>query len=123
MKVNLIELSTKLATLIGYMGILWMLVDALMNNEISVGAFAAVFASIESMFNMMEQVICGRLGYYANNFGKVQNYLRFLELEEREGCEKVQEESFHGEISLENVSFLLSLFRYKCSGKCEFNNS
>ncbi|MBU5310664.1 ABC transporter ATP-binding protein/permease [Tissierella carlieri] len=110
MKVNLIELSTKLATLIGYMGILWMLVDALMNNEISVGAFAAVFASIESMFNMMEQVICGRLGYYANNFGKVQNYLRFLELEEREGCEKVQEESFHGEISLENVSF-----SYPCS--------
>lgn len=104
-KVNLIELSTKLVTLMGYMSILWMLVDALLKQEISVGAFAAIFASIESMFNMMEQVICGRLGYYANNFGKIQNYLRFLELDEREGRAKVQEETFHGDISLENVSF------------------
>ena len=104
-KINLIEFSTRLVTLAGYMGILWLLVDALLNQEISAGAFAAVFASIEKMFNMMEQVISGRLGYYANNFGKVKNYLRFLDLKEREGCARVQDEGFHGDIRLENVSF------------------
>jgi len=104
-KTNLIELSTKLISLGGYMGILWMLFNALMNQEITVGAFAAVFASIDRLFDLMEGLICGRLGYYASNFGKVQNYLRFLELPERVGEDNFSSETFHGDITLENVTF------------------
>ncbi|MGH4126004.1 MAG: ABC transporter ATP-binding protein [Clostridium sp.] len=104
-KTNLIELSMKMVSLAGYLGILWMLFDALMMQQITVGAFAAVFASVGSMFNMMEDVICGRLGYYAENFGKIQNYLRFLDLPERGEDEKIQGKTFHGDIILEDVSF------------------
>ena len=104
-KINLIELSTKMFSLMGYMGILWMLFGALMKQEITVGAFAAVFASINSMFDMMEEVICGRLGYYAENFGKIRNYLRFLDLPERGNDEDVKGITLHGDIVLENVTF------------------
>jgi ATP-binding cassette subfamily B protein len=104
-KASLIELSMKMVSLAGYFGILWMLFDALMKQEISVGAFAAVFASVDGMFNLMDEIICGRLGYYAENFGKIQNYLRFLDLPERSGEDKVQEKTFHGDIVLEDVSF------------------
>lgn len=104
-KMNLLELSTKMISLAGYLGILWMLFDALMKKEITVGAFAAVFASIDSMFDMMEDVICLRLPYCAEHFGKIQNYLRFLDLPERRQDKKTQEKIFHGDIILEDVSF------------------
>jgi ATP-binding cassette subfamily B protein len=104
-KAGLMELSMKMVSLAGYFGILWMLFDALMKQEISVGAFAAVFASVDHMFNLMDEIICGRLGYYAENFGKIQNYLRFLDLPERSGDDKMQGKIFHGDIVLEDVSF------------------
>lgn len=104
-KTNLIELSVKIVSLAGYFGILWILFDALMKQEITVGAFAAVFASIDSLFSVMEEVICGRLGYYAKNFGKVQNYLRFLDLPERGKDVETYENTIHGDIVLEDVSF------------------
>lgn len=112
-KINLIELGTKSLSLLGYISILWMLFDALMKHEITVGAFAAVFASTNSMFDMMEEVICGRLGYYAENFGKIRNYLRFLDLPERGKDEDVNESILHGDIVLENVSFSYPLANRK----------
>jgi len=104
-KANSIELSMKIISLIGYMAILWLIFDSLMKGHISVGAFAAVFASIDSMFKMMDEAICGRLGYYAKNFGNIQNYLRFLDLPEREEKQSVQEKLIHGDITLKDVSF------------------
>ncbi|WP_066496254.1 ATP-binding cassette domain-containing protein [Abyssisolibacter fermentans] len=76
-----------------------------MKRDITVGAFAVVFASVDSMFNNMEDVICYLIGYYSENFGKVQNYLRFLELPERARDKKVQKIACHGDILLEDVSF------------------
>lgn len=104
-KANLIELGAKLISLAGYMGILWMLFDALMKREISVGAFAAVFASIGSMFDLMEEMLCSRLGYYFENFGKIQNYLRFLDLPERQGADNIYAKNFNADITFEDVSF------------------
>lgn len=82
-KANLLELSTKLVSLAGYLGILLMLFSALMKQEISVGAFAAIFASLGNMFELMEEVICDRLGGCSEDLGKVRNYLMFLDLPER----------------------------------------
>lgn len=57
------------------------------------------------MFDMMEDVICRRLGYYAENFGKVQNYLKFLDLPERKGIKDFRENGSHGNIILKDVCF------------------
>lgn len=104
-KVNTVELLAKILCLIGYIGILWMLFDGLIKKQISVGAFAAVFASIKNMFDMMEEVICGRLADCSESFGKIQNYLRFLDLAERSGGKISDESIVHGDIVLEDVSF------------------
>lgn len=104
-KTNLIEFSMKMLSLAGYLGILWLLFDSLMKRDITVGAFAAVFTSVDNMFNLMEEVICGRLPYCAENFGKVQNLLNFLYIEERAINEDSAEKTFHGDIILKDVSF------------------
>lgn len=101
-KVNLLEFAMKVISIMGYIGILLLLFDALMKGEISVGAFAAIFASVDNMYSLMEEIICSRLPYCAENFGKIENYLKFLDLPEREWCE---EKISYGNIKLEGVSF------------------
>lgn len=85
MKTNLIELAMRMLTVCGYFGILTMLFDALMKQQISVGSFAAVFNSIGMLYGIMEEVVCNHIGNMARNIGTVRNYLNFLDLEERGG--------------------------------------
>lgn len=84
-KAGLAELATRILTLAGYLGILYLLVAALLSGEVSVGAFAAVFASVGSMFAIMEEVVCGHIGTMARNIATVRNFISFLDLPERTG--------------------------------------
>ena len=103
LKINIIELFLKLLSLLGYVGILLLLYNSLVNNIITVGAFAAVFASIDSMFTLMEQVVCYRIPECVNKIGALRNLLNFLDLEE-EGRPLELNESIK-RIDLQNVSF------------------
>lgn len=103
MKTNLIELGMRIVTVAGYFGILYMLFDALMKREITVGAFAAVFNSIGMLYNIMEEVICRHIGSIAESLGAIQNYINLLEMPEREGKDRNLPKAF--DIRLENVSF------------------
>lgn len=102
-KSNLIELGMRAFTVAGYIGILYMLVNALLSGEISIGAFAAVFSSIGLLFGVMEEVISMHIGNMASNLGKAYNFIRFMELPER--CGEDCEPDFSKGIVLENVSF------------------
>jgi len=102
-KTNLMEFLMNLLTVSGYIGILYMLFDALMKKEITVGAFAAVFNSIGMLYSIMDEVICRHIGNLAQNLGTVQNYIDFLNLPERGGTQTELPDEF--DISLENVSF------------------
>lgn len=84
-KTNLIELAIKCLTVCGYFGILFMLFNTFMKGEITVGAFAAVFTSVGLLFSIMEEVMCRHFGTIAQNLGTIQNYINFLNLEERSG--------------------------------------
>lgn len=103
MKSNLFELAMHMLTVAGYCGILLLLYDALMKQEVTVGAFAAVFNSIGMLYSLMEEVICNHLAGLARDAGAIRNYLSFLDLEER--CGDVEEAPGWGDIVLENVSF------------------
>lgn len=100
---GLFELSMRGLTAVGYTVILLLLFDALMKQEVSVGAFAAVFNGVGTLYNLMEEVICRHVAGIAQNAGTVQNYLNFLDLEERQAAS--QEAPGWGDIVLENVSF------------------
>jgi ATP-binding cassette subfamily B protein len=102
-KTNLIELGMRVFTVAGNIGIMYMLVNALLSGEISVGAFAAVFNSIGMFFLVMEEMIAQHIGNLASNLGKAYNFIRFMELPEREGVDGTPD--FSEGIVLENVSF------------------
>ena len=76
----LMDLGLNTLSLLGYGGIMFLLVKYLLDGEISVGAFAAVYYSIGMLFGIMEEVIRYRIGVIANDFGLVRNFLRFLEI-------------------------------------------
>ena len=97
------ELLMKLLTLGSYIGALLLLFDLLMKGDIGVGAFAAIFTSMDMVFSLMEELIYSTLGESAKNLSRVQNYLRFLQMPEREGEEMVMPMDVG--IVLHNVSF------------------
>ncbi len=103
MRTNRLELLMRFCTVLGYTGILLLLFDALMKQEITVGAFAAVFNSIGSLYAIMEEIICRHIGDLSKKIGTVGNFIRFLELPEREGIQR--EAPGWGDIVLEHVSF------------------
>lgn len=102
-KTGLMELVMKLITLAGYFGVLYLLFIALLNKEISIGAFAAVFASIGLMFGIMEEIICRHIGSMTKNLGTVRNFIRFLDLPERKGKDRVLDIS--SGVAIRNASF------------------
>lgn len=102
-KTRMLELGMRMMTLAGYFGILYLLFYYLLSGEISIGSFAAIFASIGMMFGLMEEVIGSQIGEMTKNLGSVRNFIRFLELPEREGKD-VAIDAGNGVI-LENVSF------------------
>lgn len=76
----LIDFGFNTLSLAGYGGILLLLVKYMLDGEISVGAFAAVYNSIGMLFGIMNEMISMHLGNLANNFGQIRNFLRFLEI-------------------------------------------
>jgi len=102
-KTNLINLSMNIFSLLGQGGIIYMLFDALLKGEISVGAFAAVYGAIGMLFYVMDEIIQNHIGSIASSLGKAHNFIRFMELPERGGaaCERKPEAG----IILEGASF------------------
>ncbi len=102
-KTNLCQLGMKVFTILAYVGILYMLFQALMAREITVGAFAAVYASMGMLFGIMNEVVCMHMGNLAKNLGTVQNYIDFCDLPERSAPEQSLPKDC--DITLEHVSF------------------
>ena len=82
-KNTLLEFILSIIRAIGYLGILYMLVVALLSGEISVGAFGAVFAAIGTLFWIMQQLMGNYVGSTMENMGKARNFMRFIDLQER----------------------------------------
>ncbi len=102
-RLGLVELGLRSLLLTGYIGTIVLLFYYVFRGEISVGAFAAVFSSLDQMFGRMEIVFNGRIGSITQSFGAAQNYYAFLNLPEREGRDG--EALKHERIELKDVSF------------------
>lgn len=102
-KVQLTELALHFLTLLGYMGVLLLLVDSLIGGHITIGGFAAVFASVGIMISFMDDAICNYLGEMLENYGALRNFVSFLDLPEEEGED--QEITLQKDIEVSGVSF------------------
>jgi len=103
-KTGLMELYMKLLTLAGYFGVLYLLFRSLFRGTITIGAFAAVFASIGFMISVMEEIICMHIGALTKELGTIRNFVDFFDLPER-GGEDIELSTEDG-ISLKNVNFI-----------------
>lgn len=102
-KVSLIQWSLDCISFMG-MGISTLiLVSATMKAEISIGAFAAVFTALRALFSMMDQLVCGHIANINQNFGKVGNLMRLMDMPILSGAD--QSTDMSKGIVLENVSF------------------
>lgn len=99
----LINFGFNTLSLMGYGGILFLLVKYLLDGEISVGAFAAIYNSIGTLYSIMNYMITEDIGNFANNFGQIRNFLRFLEIPTDKRPEIII--SKKDSITVENVSF------------------
>lgn len=102
-KNELREVALRFVLLIGYVGSIAMLFYYLFDNQIGIGIFAAVFSSLDQMFDRMDMVFSGYIGNISQSFGPAQNYLAFLDLKEREGV--LDKPLLRARIELEEVSF------------------
>lgn len=102
-KTALAELVMKGFTILGYVGVYYMLFDALMKQEISIGAFAAVINSVGMIYAIIEEIVCRHMGKFAQSLGSIQNYLNFMALEEEGG--EITQLPKQGDIELKNVYF------------------
>ena len=99
----LIELGLRSLTLTGYVGTIIMLFYYLSRGEVGVGAFAAIFTSLDTLFSRMNDLFDGQIGTISRNMGPAQNFFAFLNLRERQGL-------YEGPVKrnvmeLKNVSF------------------
>ncbi|MBQ8284971.1 MAG: ABC transporter ATP-binding protein, partial [Thermoguttaceae bacterium] len=101
-KEKIVEFLSRVITLLGYGGVLWLLIDALVAGEIGVGAFAAVFNALRNFFEDMDKLVWDLTRGLSQSAGKASNTLRFLDYEEEYG-EPLEPKN--GEICLQNVSF------------------
>lgn len=99
---ELVEIALRFLLLTGYVGTIILLFYYLFQGEVGVGAFAAVFSSLDQMFDRMESVFNYQIGSITRNFGAAQNYYAFLNLKEREGSEETLKREL---IELKGVSF------------------
>lgn len=102
-KSSLFELAMKGLTILSYGLILYMLFDAIMKGEISIGVFAAVFASLARLFSLLHELVCDHFTYLSEDLGSIVNYLRFLGLPEDGG--KMIDITTINQIELKNISF------------------
>lgn len=102
-KMARLEILMRLITLLGYVGVILLLVHYVINGSIGVGAFAAVFSSIAVMFETIESAIGQQLGGVFEKIGMVKNYVKFLDMEEMQGKEATAD--YSKGIQLHNVSF------------------
>lgn len=68
-------------SLVGFAIAILLLIQAVFKKEISVGAFAAVFASLSEMYGIMEELFSRRLSTGAKDYGKIKHYKAFMALE------------------------------------------
>lgn len=77
-KKHLLLFLLDIITSTGYGFILFLTVMLVVNNTLTVGAFAAVISSVNRLFDFMTEVISERIGWATENVATVENYLGFI---------------------------------------------
>ena len=100
---GLYNLVSQIIVLVGYFGVLFLLFDSVMGGYISIGSFAAVFASLAEYISMIWIFVEEDLGTAVKSYGAVRNYVDFVRENREEKRSTVIQN--RGEIHLKDVHF------------------
>ena len=81
----------------------YLLFNQTLAGIITIGAFAAVFAALNQIFGIMDELLIWNLGGVTKNVGKVANYMRVLDMEEVLGSDA--QPDFSKGIVADQISF------------------
>lgn len=98
-----LDLILGILTFLSYTGIILLMFYDLTQGMITVGLFAGIFCSVDSIFEMTEGFVSDCLDYGAKLRGRIQGYLEFCGMQEKpaKGCAL----SKHGTIMAKDLSF------------------
>ncbi len=113
-KEAVINIGLSILSFMAYGAVLVMLVCLCMKGSITIGSFAAVFASIDVMFYLMDEIFQDSLGNVAKNMGLINNFLNLVNHPEA-GWKSVDIEK--NDISLKHI-----FFKYPESGKAALDD-
>ena len=102
-KTALLQLTLNLTTFAGMAASVYMLFSATMAGDITIGMFAAVFAALGQIFNIMQEIVMRHMGNMNKDIGKVINFIRMLDMPEQTGADKTPD--FTKGVVAEGVSF------------------
>ncbi|WDV47582.1 ABC transporter ATP-binding protein [Clostridiaceae bacterium M8S5] len=103
-KIAIKEGLLRLISLIAYISVILLLTYLLITGKISSGSFAAVLSTIAFMFSTLEELIFYHIETISNNIGYVNNYVKYMTLQEKKTKSNAQINMKFG-ISLKDVSF------------------
>lgn len=115
LKKNAVSLGLNVITVAGYGVILLMIFVMVLRREISIGAFAAVLASVGRLFSFMSEVISERIGWATENVATLEAFLDFIH-------RKKMPEAIEAKPANENISFQHVNFRYPYTEKNALTN-
>ncbi|MGL6300286.1 hypothetical protein ACR31S_11635 [Streptococcus iniae] len=78
-----LSIYLNLISILGYVILLSMLFLLTIRGEISIGAFGAIFASIETMFIIMDEIINDSLGEISEKSGLIVHLVNFMAIPEK----------------------------------------
>lgn len=93
----------QLLTLIGYISVVILLFYQLAQGNIDIAMFGGIFCSIDSIYEATEDMINETISYSMELRGKIENFLRFLDLPEKKNHNVILQK--HGDIDINKVSF------------------
>ncbi len=102
-KTALLQLALNITTFVGMAASAYMLFNATMAGEITVGVFAAVFAALGQIFNIMQEIVKQHIGNMNKDIGKVINFIRMLDMPEQTGADGTAD--FTKGVVAEGISF------------------
>lgn len=101
-KMGFVELFCNFLNAIGYIGVVIILVYLLIDGKISIGAFAAIFSSIETVYGILYELVARQISNIVESWRSVKNFISFMNLEE---FKELKGSLNSSGIILKNVSF------------------
>ncbi len=119
-KIAKISLILDIGLLLEYAAIVSLMLILMMQGILSAGGFVAIFKAVDEIFDMLENLLGGRLGDFAQHYGKINCFFDFMYWETSQES-KIRYETLDvqdgGLIRLSKVSY-----QYPTSGQITLRN-